>query len=86
MFSRQNLWGLSNINSVVNPFASVNRYPTLPFIMNPNQQNVLRSFDSCTDPAGKSGVCIPGGLLCSKYGGRSSGSCTLAGLVCCVSK
>lgn len=85
-FARQNLWGLSNINSAVNPVASLtDRFQPKPFIKNPNQQNVLRRYDSCTDSAGKGGVCVPS-MACSKYGGRPSGSCSTMGLICCVSK
>lgn len=83
-FARQNLWGLSNFNSAINPVASLNdRFQPKPFIKNPNQQNILRRFDSCTDAAGKGGVCVPS-MACSKYGGRPSGSCQQRGLVCCV--
>ncbi len=54
------------------------------FIKNPNTPSLLRRYDSCDDPNGLKGVCVPASF-CSQYGGRPSGSCSL-GLACCISK
>lgn len=82
---RQNLFGLSNINNAINPFAAFfGKFPNT-LIRNPDSSGSLRNnYESCVDSSGLSGICVRP-LVCAGFGGRLAGSCGL-GTVCCVSK
>lgn len=81
ILSRQNLFGLPNINSVVNPTEQwMNLLPVVP---NPDNFFLSRIGATCTDSYGRSGICILPSL-CALYGGVANGFCGIA-CVCCVS-
>lgn len=80
--SRQSLFGLPNINSVVNPMDEwMNLLPVIP---NPDNFFLSRIGATCRDSYGRSGICILPSL-CALYGGMANGFCGIA-CVCCVSK
>ena len=79
---RQNVFGLSNINSAFKLFS-----PLLSAVPRPNSESpdmLIRTFSSCESRDGHMGNCVPS-AFCNAYGGRSSGSCG-ALAVCCVRK
>ena len=82
---RQNLFGLSNVNNAINPFAAL--FARLPstLIRNPDSgASLTNNYESCVDASGLSGICVRP-LVCAGFGGRLASSCGL-GTVCCVSK
>ena len=82
---RQNLFGLSNINNAINPFAAI--FSKLPnqIIRNPNAPSLTNNFESCVDSNnGLAGICVRP-MVCAGFGGRLANSCGI-GTVCCVSK
>jgi hypothetical protein len=56
----------------------------VPISVNPNSNNPLGTFNTCTSPSGDEGICTPG-AVCSLFGGRPGSSCN-QGQVCCISK
>ena len=64
------------------PFASLAN--NLPISLNPNSNNQIFTFNSCTGSSGESGICSRS-VLCYRLGGHASGSCLFGG-VCCISE
>lgn len=82
MGSRQNLFGLPNINSVINPTEQwMNLLPVIP---NPDSFFLSRIGATCTDDYGRSGICVLPSI-CALYGGVATGYCGIAS-ICCISK
>ncbi|XP_046459992.1 uncharacterized protein LOC124206306 [Daphnia pulex] len=54
----------------------------VPISVNPNSNNPLGTFNTCTSPSGDEGICTPG-AVCSLFGGRPGSSCN-QGQVCCI--
>jgi hypothetical protein len=82
LLPRQNVFGLSNINSAFKLFS-----PLISAAPRPNSENpdmLIRTFSSCECRGGHLGNCVPS-AVCNAYGGRPSGSCG-ALAVCCVRK
>ncbi|XP_046437946.1 uncharacterized protein LOC124189031 isoform X1 [Daphnia pulex] len=80
LLPRQNVFGLSNINSAFKLFS-----PLISAAPRPNSENpdmLIRTFSSCESRGGHLGNCVPS-AVCNAYGGRPSGSCG-ALAVCCV--
>lgn len=85
MQPRQNMFGLSGINSALSPITSLlNRMPSY-LIPNPDALLPTRSFEPCDDDKGQSGTCM-NSVTCSNNGGKASDSCGgMFGNTCCIS-
>ncbi|XP_046645869.1 uncharacterized protein LOC124336202 [Daphnia pulicaria] len=74
--------------SLRNAFPNLASTISSSFFFNNPSVGLLTSFGlldgtSCTSPNAEAGICT-NSRLCSSYGGRSSGSCSSFGNVCCI--